>query len=279
MAQKAGDKLKLVDSVLKLSTSSIKTYEQCPRKYYFTYISKPEIPAKDWSHLTLGNFVHEVLEFFHNMLKKDLTRDRKRLMTFACKAKEKEIGKEGQPKYNLTEDIRKDIKEILLAYLVYLDKKGVPNVESNEKKFNIKLDEDLLIRGVIDRVDIGDGDTPTRFHVVDYKTGKSKYLDEFQLLVYGIPLLEDHPEMNEYKATYLALKEDMKEISYVFTRTDVEKVKEKIRGIARQMREDSTWEPRPQFLCNYCDYEPVCDASPKKRTSAKSARGGEIEWL
>jgi len=567
----------MVDSVsnkpnlLKLSVSSLKTYETCPRKYYFSYIEKPKIPEKDWAHLTVGNFVHEVLEEFHNILKEDKAKDRKKLMTFACQSKEKEKKGAGL-KFKLDETMRKEIKEMLFAYLSYIDQKGIPNVEANEKKFNIYLDEDLLIRGVIDRVDIGVGDASDMYHLVDYKglavdtpiptpsgwttmgelkvgdkvfgsdgqltsvtlksgvhnrecykitlsdgeeivcdnvhlwnvgyrasgynknydktvsteelyalfgshrdrgegsfiinnskalnlpevelptspwllgawlgdktsllvdgksleslplnnyipqqylrasfsqrvsllqglmdtsgswnskrkvctfittdeklfnqavelirtfgltvqahrtinklsdfsfkaefkpagiapfklnwkacqaveaaegacnsvfgkrrkitsidkvdsvptqcigvdaedelylcgkgfvpshnTGKSKYLDEFQLLVYGIPLLQDNPDIQEYKASYIALKENMKEISYTFTKTDVERVKEKIRAVARQIREDTTWEPRPQFLCNYCDYESLCDASPKKRLS-QFVKGGEIEW-
>lgn len=272
-------KLKVIKTgdLLKLSASSIKTYQQCPRKYYFTYLEKPDIPEKDWSHLTLGNFVHDVLEYFHNVLMKHPDRDIRKLMSHCCTKKEKE----DQFIDKLDPEIRKAVKEMLLAYLNELEDKGVPEVQSNERNFNVYLDKDLLIRGKIDRIDFGTDDHPELFHVVDYKTGKSKYLDEFQLLVYGIPLLEDDPDIETYQGSYLALKENMKWISHTFTRTDVEKTKEKIRGIARQIREDSTWEPRPQFLCQWCDYETVCEAAPsnKKRGGrTKPFVGGEIDW-
>lgn len=660
---KSGDKL----NVLKLSVSSIKNYESCPRKYYFTYINKPDIPKKEQDYLILGNFIHEVLEFFHNMLMKDPSRNRNSTMTFACKAKEKETDRDGKIKFALTEDLRKTVRELLFAYLAYISEKGLPNVQANEKKFAVQLGDDVVIRGVIDRVDVetvdgvetpslcdykglaidtpiptpsgwttmgeleagdlvfgldgkptnviikseihsrpcfkltfgdhssivcdnvhlwniiyrkknttrdvkstvsaewlfenwetmsgkgffklpapgplyfsetslpidpwilgawlGDGhsksgsvtvgqldldntekiisqrwgnfsrtldqkaagnckavftitmskkekdkcgyghskcdaytdpkgqvfckecfnvnnklksnnfergpryniplsgylrnlnllknkhipdiymqssfeqrvdllrglmDTdgyvnskkkycifassiknfakqvyelikslgvsavlmemhhknggayyqikffpldfapflltrklesynlaissckgidmsynntiksiepvesvPTQCISVDaedhlylasrtfkacHNTGQSKYLDEFQLLVYGIPLMDNHPELERYRASYLALKEDMKEISYTFTRTDVERTKEKIREIAKKIREDITWAPKPQFLCKYCDFETVCDAAPAKYTKPAQAAGGEIEW-
>ena len=262
--------------LLKLSASSIKTYEQCPRKYWYNYIDKPEVPIKEWDHLTLGNFVHEVLEHFHNILKKHKKRDQRKLMEYVCKEREKEMGKDGGPKFKLNEELRKQIRGMLMSYLEYLEENGVPNVQSNERRFSVYLDEDLLVRGVIDRIDLGVGDDPTRFHVVDYKTGKSKYLDEFQLLLYGIPLLEENPDLDIFKGSYLALKEDMKWLSYDISRTDVENVKEKIRSVARQIREDSTWQPKPQFLCRYCDFESICDASPDNQF--KNFRGGEIGW-
>jgi RecB family exonuclease len=262
--------------ILKVSCSALKTYEQCPRKYYYSYILKPVIEKKDWAHLTLGTFVHEVLELFHNKLKIDIGQDRKKLMTHASQATKNEKVK-GKPKHKLNPEIIKEAKDILTAYLVYLERNGIPNVDANEKSFSVIIDEDILVRGVIDRIDIAT-DGSHRFHIWDYKTGKSKYLDEFQLLVYGIPLLEEYRDLEEYKASYLALKENMKEISYTFTRTDVEKVKDEIREIAKQIREDKTWEPRPQFLCKYCDYSPICDAAPKERVQPGQAAGGEIEW-
>ncbi len=44
------------------SPSSINSYKQCPRKYYYTYIEK--LPSKPSIHLTRGKVVHSVLEHF-----------------------------------------------------------------------------------------------------------------------------------------------------------------------------------------------------------------------
>jgi len=263
--------------ILKLSASSIKTYEQCPRKWYYTYLDKPDIPPKDWSHLTLGNFIHDVLEYFHNDLLSNPEKGIRGAMSQACKGREVT----SDYKQKLTPEIRQEVRGMLLAYLDLLESGGMPNVQSNERNFSVNLDKDLLIRGKIDRVDLGVNGNPNMYHIVDYKSGKSKHLDDFQLLVYGIPILDENPEMENYTGSYLALKENMKWITSTFTRTDVEKVKAKIRDIASKIRCDRTWEPKSQFLCKWCDYNIVCEDAPANKLRGglpKPFVGGECDW-
>src|SRR3989344_3425844 len=47
------------------SPSSINTYKQCPRKYYYQYILR--LPTKPSIHTLRGNVVHEVLEEFFDI--------------------------------------------------------------------------------------------------------------------------------------------------------------------------------------------------------------------
>lgn len=106
-----------------------------------------------------------------------------------------------------------------------------------------------------------------------HNSGKSQYLDEFQLLVYGLYLLDRYPDLKQYSGNYLMLKEGMKKLSYTFTREDLEKVIQKIKDIAEQIRSDKTWEPKTHFiLCRYCDYVDICDAAPKKGSSK------DLDW-
>ena len=48
------------------SPSSIKTYKQCPRKYYYSYILGLEQPPN--VHTVRGNIAHSVLEHFFDPL-------------------------------------------------------------------------------------------------------------------------------------------------------------------------------------------------------------------
>lgn len=155
----------MTEQLIKLSTSAIKTYESCHRKYFYSYIEKPAIDEKDWSHLILGNFVHEVLELFHNILIEDPTKDFRQLMSYACQVKAEKQDYVGK----LSPEIKESVKEILFSYLNNLEVSGLPNVQANEKRFSIEIDKNLLIRGVIDRVDIGINGYPELYHVVDYK--------------------------------------------------------------------------------------------------------------
>ena len=246
--------------ILKVSASSLKTYQQCPRKYYFTYIDKQ--PKKEWGHLELGNFVHGVLEDFHNQLQEDpRTPDEwGQLLTSICKVE--------REKYNLTPEHRIKARDMLKAYLEILKSEGLPSVLFNEKSFNIKLNEGLLIRGFIDRIDT---DPDRGYHILDYKTGASRYLDDFQLLIYGIYLLNEHPELERFKASYLILAEGSKLMSYTFTQTDVQRAVQKIINIASQIREDKTWTPKPQFLCSYCDFQAICPVTLREQQFKNTA--------
>lgn len=234
---------------MKLSVSSIKTYEQCPRKWYFTYVLRQ--PRKEWPHLELGKFVHDVLEKFHNRASDD-PEEWPGLMAEICNSSVSE--------FNLSPEHRVLSQEMLATYLAVLKEHGMPNVMANEQDFYIHLEDDLVIRGYIDRIDRSD----KGYIVQDYKAGKSAYLDEFQLLVYGLYLLEQDPNLEKYKGAYIMLKEGSKEIPYTFTRTDLDRVVQKIRNIAKEIRADKTWDPRPSFLCNYCDFEDICPATQRE---------------
>ena len=60
--------LKKSSDKLKMSVSSIGSYEKCPKKYWYQYIEKPEIEKKKWDHLELGSYIHLVLEKFHKYI-------------------------------------------------------------------------------------------------------------------------------------------------------------------------------------------------------------------
>jgi CRISPR/Cas system-associated exonuclease Cas4 (RecB family)/uncharacterized protein YaaR (DUF327 family) len=102
---------------------------------------------------------------------------------------------------------------------------------------------------------------------VSHNTGKSKYLDKFQLQVYGLHLKTIDPDIKEYSGKYIVLPEGPKELSYTFTMADVEEAKQDVLKTAEHIATDKTWDPKPQFLCKFCDFSDVCPDSWEKRGS------------
>lgn len=246
---------------LKVSASAIKTYTQCPRKYYYTYINK--LPKKKWAHIELGNFVHDALETFHNRMRDDPLPESgwAQALKEACFAE--------APKYALTKEQRATAFGMLQTYLQKLKENGFPKVLFNEKEFTIELPGNVVLRGFIDRVDKPDD----IFEIVDYKTGKSKHLDEFQLLVYALALWHEHPEIKRVKGSYIVLGEGSKVIPYTISKTDTDRCVTEILKVADMIRTDQSWEPRPTRLCSYCDFESACPATKSDTNEWGSAPG------
>jgi RecB family exonuclease len=237
--------------IIKLSASAIKTYEQCPRKYYFNYIEKA--PKKQWEHFDLGNLCHKTLELFHleymdsGTSKKTLSK----LMSSSFAEARKSFP-------NIRDEMALDAKDMLAKYLEYVKKHGMPVVKGCETPFDFSLGDNILVRGFIDRVDIlKDG----RFRIIDYKTTKSvKYLDEFQLSVYGIWLQNQHPNVDAFNGAYVLLRHGSSLKEYSFNAEDIEKTKKYLVECAGKLRTENTWTAIPTMLCNWCDFKEICPA-------------------
>ena len=62
---------------MKLSVSSMGTYDKCPKKYFYRYIEKPEVEVVKWGFTEFGSCAHLILELFHKtLLKKNIPADK-----------------------------------------------------------------------------------------------------------------------------------------------------------------------------------------------------------
>jgi RecB family exonuclease len=238
--------------ILKLSASSVKTYEQCPRKYYFNYIEKA--PRKHWDHLDLGNLCHKTLETFHRIYMEEGLDNKKtlsKLMSYSFEEARKEYPK-------MRNNLLSEAKNLLKDYLLMIKSLGMPVVKGVETPFNILITNDIMLRGFLDRLDIM---KDSRFRIIDYKTTKNvKYLDEFQLLVYGLWLKQQYPEMKSFRGSYVLLKHGSKLKEFDFNIQDVEKLKKKLLYYAEKIKNEQNWSPIPTVLCNWCDFKEICPA-------------------
>ena len=54
---------------LRLSVSSVETFESCKAKWYYRYIEK--LPTPSTYHTTAGSFIHKILEIYLRRFKKN----------------------------------------------------------------------------------------------------------------------------------------------------------------------------------------------------------------
>lgn len=239
--------------LLKLSASSMKTFDQCPLKYYYTYIAKE--PRKQWDHFDLGNLCHRALEVFHEIYMQEGARggSLSKLMSHSFSEARKEFP-------NMRTELVAEAKELLNDYLKLVSNGGMPHVKGVETSFNINITDDVKVRGFLDRVDILPKDGI--FHIVDYKTTKNtRYLEPFQLLIYGLWLQHEYPDIEQYKGSYVLLRHGSKSKSYDFNKEDLTKIKKKILTFAENIRGcglEDNWVPVPGPLCNWCDFKEIC---------------------
>lgn len=188
------------------SPSSINTYKQCPRRYFYQYILK--LPTYENIHVVKGKITHSVLEKFFDLdiqhfkdenYKKELSYFMKNLFNaFWLKNLEKfeEVRANEQMIIAAKEEIAGMLANWLQSFFDKVDKSGLNFKEAFEKfrpvetESSYKSDEHM-VRGYIDVVEEVDGE----IKVLDYKTSKSSELKEeyqLQLAIYALLYKEKH---------------------------------------------------------------------------------------
>lgn len=184
------------------SPSSINTYKQCPRKYYYQYIKK--LPTQENIHLIRGNITHTVLEKFYQVdptiLSEDnyveeLTHYTKNLFNAHWSKEYHRILKLGLTEEQLIFYYQETIM-MLANWLNHIFKKLRKEMDSKplvaafkaitpvaiEQEF--KSDE-LMVRGFVDYIE----DDGHDIKIMDYKTSKSGTLTpeyKLQLAIYAL---------------------------------------------------------------------------------------------
>lgn len=247
--------------MIKLSVSSIDTFKKCAKKYYYRYIEKLEVDQTKWNFTEFGSCAHRILELFHERANQETNQDDYAAIMKGCFVEavkefdfsvlnEKVWSPDGE-KVGLVY-----LREMMQCYLDMMKKDGMPNVIHNELAYELKIAEDAVIRGFIDRIDKID---ETTYKVVDYKTSKSpKYLKDFQLLVYANAIKQIFPQVEKVIGSYMLLKHDFKEIEYEFTNFDLDQCMDEVMKNLDLIRVEKNWVKNPTRLCDWCDYKDVC---------------------
>lgn len=239
----------------RLSVSKTKTFLDCKQRFQYTYIQK--LPRKEWDFHILGKFCHKVLEDFHKAYIKDnSTQSLNFEIGKAYKGALQEYGS------RMTPEMKKECRDIVDQYLRIVSNDKMNNLSANvldaEKNFELPINENLLLLGQIDRIQL---DADNVLHLADYKTAKDKkYLknDWFQLMTYGYVMLNENPSLERIRCSYIMLRHNFEYITKEFTAEELWKVKDKYLEYARQMIEEKSFPTNPSILCKWCDFLDVC---------------------
>lgn len=198
------------------SPSSIGTYKQCPRKYFYSYVL--QLPSADNIHQVRGNIAHSALEHFFQIninhideknYEGQLKKAMQELLIFHWKNE-----KERLDKLKLSEDKTKyffeDTLQMLTAWVDLFCKKIKASKKSFKEAFAYLtpiveqhfVSQRYGVQGYIDAIEIQDGKT----RIMDYKTSsKNELTDEYilQLSIYVLLYHEKYGKFPDEVGLYL----------------------------------------------------------------------------
>ncbi len=231
------------------SPSKLRTYEDCPKKYWFQHVMG--IPGEVRPYFELGTVTHSVIEAVSRKMQEGKavseaealeTLDRLWVPSkYEYKEKEKED--------------RAAAEEMVRTFLAHQSrKKG--KIVAVEMKMDFDL-EGRRIRGKVDRVD----DTGKVLEVIDYKSGKTEsskpaLRKDFQMGLYKIGVEKTFGK--PVGATgHWYLRSD-KEWMVELTAQEVEEIRKRALEIIKRI-EMGEFEAVPEYqVCQFCDYKELC---------------------
>lgn len=231
------------------SPSSIKTFKQCPRKYYYSYILK--LPQEPNIHQVRGNIAHSVLENFFDidtsLVSLDNYETHLKMIVQRLLLKEWEKYKKELDKVKLTKEQEmhyfEDTMMMLFNWTDQFSKKISKKTGTFQERFKeltpIRelrfVSENYSVQGYIDAIENHNG----HVRLMDYKTSKSEDINEhlLQLGIYSLLYKEKHGVLPKYVGVYflkgqeceLEVDEELvemakKEIEYIHHHTTTEDI-------------------------------------------------------
>ncbi len=239
---------------LRLSYSSISTYEKCPFQYSLQYVEKLEGPRSP--ALSFGSSLHSALERFHSGKEKP-DPDLEDLLSWLDQAWESEgySGPEEEEAY------RRRGRAVLTRYYESNHERPVVPV-ALEQRFLLPMDG-WDLSGVMDRVDrYPDGS----YEIVDYKTNAKlpplfRLQEDKQLPIYQMAAAKVLG-IKPARLTFHYLVPDQRYTTPAYAPEQLERLRIKLNDVAALIRQGD-FEPRPNALCGWCDVKVHCPLEQK----------------
>jgi DNA helicase-2/ATP-dependent DNA helicase PcrA len=237
---------------LTLSPSAVNGYRTCPQQYLFGYLwSLKEGPQ---AALSFGSIMHNTIRRFLGELRKGNNlsfEEVERIFEMEWRP----VGFEDEYQEG---EFKKDGLEQLRAFYASTMEEP-PQVLEQEKRFELPLENDVIITGRMDQVNsLGRKDV----EIVDYKTGRAKKdwlaKKDLQLSLYALAAKEIF-EWNPVRLVFRYLQNNQVQV----TTRDSKQLAE-AQALVQETAADiraGRFPPRPlPSVCRSCAYKPICPA-------------------
>lgn len=244
-----------------LSPSSMGTFHQCPQKFRYNKID--QLPDSPTEATLMGNFVHEVLEYFYAAPETERTLVLLKDLASATWVESNWLEKV-VPYVPDPNDLRvfRWNSWWCLENIFKIEDSPLVDVTSIEYELNGEIGG-VMLKGFIDRMTVDDNESIT---ISDYKTGKTPKKqwvgDKFlQLKIYGT-LAENLGVGTTDTLELLYLKDGVK-FDHQFTDKDREETTAYVVDTKRKIDiacETEEFPTKKSILCNWCGYKNICPA-------------------
>ena len=267
------------------SHNSLSTYRDCPRKFKFQYIEKPEIPRKLTADTYLGTAVHRVLAQVYKLASNGVVLPLEKVlgdyMAEWDKPERKVISVANE---NLAvDDYIENGRKMLTRYYERFHPFDQGTLLGAEMYLRFTLPgTNFPFLAIVDRFwKKADG----MVEIIDYKTGSRLpqggrdpvFLNQMGL--YRLAVAEKYPQFEQVELAQYFLKLD-EVISYRPGPDELDELAERLRGdvldVLQAERLDS-FPTQEGGHCNYCDYFGLCPAKRHKQILEQEEGAGEEE--
>ncbi len=241
---------------MRISYSSVGTYQNCPLKYKYQHVDR--IPEPKSKEAVFGTLVHAVLKYIHTPALLAPTVDQ--ALDYFAKGWNSEVYEdELEERAAFSQGVT-----IIQNYLAH-NKPNDFTIVDLESRFAIEIGTEEsgkhIVSGIIDRID----KTLDGYEIIDYKTtrkmpSQDKVDNDLQLSIYLRAFLERYPKewerMDKITVSLYYVKHGVK-LSSTRTKEQLEKVDQTFLDVIKSI-EEAKFEPILSPLCDWCGYQKIC---------------------
>jgi ATP-dependent DNA helicase UvrD/PcrA len=237
---------------LQLSASAIDAYKSCPQKYLFSHVWHLRSGAH--AALTFGSVMHTTIKHFLAEVRKGRRIVFEEVMTIF----EREWTPAGfEDDYQQAVYKQAGIEQLRVFHSGVLAE--APDIEAQEKGFELPMDDNVVITGRIDQINrFGSGHR----EIVDYKTGRPRTEEDarkdFQLSIYALAA----KEVLEFSPSRLVFHylQDNSRVETTREEKELKKTRQVIAETAANIRAGEFAPDPGLFKCRNCAFRPICPA-------------------